>query len=139
MATPTAISLELQEVQCPKVLGASLLKPSDRSKFLEEVAYALGYDEDEEDSAPEDYARFMGAKEDIERGEITPRVIAEALRYLREFAPDWIYEQRSVYNRWCRVFAQHGALKRQAPTRIRVQGIKREATIMVGGVRYYRP
>lgn len=109
----------------------------EQVKFLAEVAFALAYDESEEDLGAEEYARFNGAKDDVERGQLTERVIAEAHRYLMEVRPDWICEKRSVYARWCRVLAAHGALERELPGTAHYG--RRPSFITVNGVRYYAP
>ena len=109
----------------------------DTARFLQEVAFALDYDEDENDLTPEEYADFVGAKSDAERNDVTPRLITAALRYVQQVAPDWICERRSVYDRWCRVLAHHGALERVVPGTI-YAGAK-PPTITIDGVRYYRP
>ena len=125
-----------QGIRTPCLKDSAALKPSDLSKFLSEVLQALSYDIDVEEEEPGDVVSFQTAHKDAEDMHLSSAVLEEARKYYLHIAPDWLIESRAVNDRWHRVFAAHGMLKRYVKPMFHTGRLP--PTIAVNGVRYER-
>lgn len=75
---------------------------------LEDMRMALDFDKED----PSD--DFKMAKIDLGNGNITLVAAQQILDYMVGFSPDWIYEERSILRRLCKMLAGFGLLEKYA-------------------------